>query len=312
VWHFIGLNLEERGVENFGSGMCEGEGVRWIYDVFGDCIVTTRDMVAFAIGLSSNLLWICSAVPQIYQNCVTKRVRGQHPFFIGALLMGDILSLIGILLTHGLANQIITNTLYVILDGTMVTQFVVFNYCCSHEEVMIASGSDPSTDSPKYTDVEAPLNIEPDLTHGDIPAVAVGVSLLAGSGMAFDWGRPYRGDRLVGTIFGWLGCFGYMLSGEPQIHKNIDRQSVDDVSPFYLGLIICGNGTYTLAVMLRSMDPNFLWQQTPFILGSIWPMLADIIVSFQFCYYRRQKRLKQAALDEASEIREPLDPSAAE
>jgi hypothetical protein len=223
--------------------------------------------------------------------------------------MGDILSLIGILLTHGIATQIITNTLYVILDGTMVTQFVFFNYVCGTKDKLTmtpdSSGGDHSAEV-KYTEMEAPLSMDSDIGHAELPVALLGVSAMMGSAAAMDWGRPYRGERLIGTIFGWMGCFGYMLSGEPQIHKNMDRQSVEDVSPFYLGLIVCGNGTYTLAVMLRSLDPDFLWQQAPFLLGSVWPMVADIIVGFQMCYYRRRKRLREQAKEGVAEIIEPL------
>lgn len=205
--------------------------------------------------------------------------------------MGDILSLIGLLITHGLATQIITNTLYVILDGTMFTQFVVYNYCC---------GRNPS-DAEEIIDEtreEDPDDAVPDqifdLDKGSAPSGIAMLSAMAATATAktMDWSTPYNKDNLIGTLFGWCGCIGYMLSGEPQIHKNCDRQSVDDVSPYYLALIISGNATYTIAVMIRSMDPSYLWQQAPWIIGSIWPMCADIVVCFQMCYYRRKKLLE--------------------
>jgi uncharacterized protein with PQ loop repeat len=261
--------------------MCEGHAIEWIYDLFGDCIITPRDKTSFAIGLSSNFLWVCSAIPQIYQNFRTKRVKGQHPFFIGALLLGDIFSLIGILITHGLATQIITNTLYVILDGTMFAQFVIFNYIYQNADAVSLPNREGACDS----------TLLPSADTGsvpELPSTAIILGAMAVTANAeMDWKSPYEGEKLIGTVFGWLGCIGYMLSGEPQIHKNMDRKSVDDVSPYYLALIIAGNGTYTLAVMMRKVDMSFWWAQAPWLLGSIWPMCADIIVACQMCYYGR-------------------------
>lgn len=276
--------------------MCDSGSIEWIYDLFGDCISTTRDKISFAVGLSSNFLWICSAIPQIYQNCVTKKVTGQHPFFIGALLMGDILSLIGLLITHGLATQIITNSLYVLLDGIMFTQYVVFNYCCKGDysdakEIMDESDENGMVEEERIFQLE---------NECAAPSGIAMLSAMAATATAMDWSTPYNKENLIGTIFGWCGCMGYMLSGEPQIHKNCDRQSVEDVSPYYLGLIISGNATYTIAVCIRSMDPSFLWQQAPWIIGSIWPMCADIVVCFQMCYYRRKQARQEEVISEYS------------
>lgn len=254
--------------------MCEPGYVKWIHSAFDDCIVTPRDMISFAVGLLSNFLWIVSAAPQITKNFRMKKVEGQSPCFFGFLLLGDILSLAGILLAGGIATQIITQSLYVFLDGVMFLQYLYYNYvrrkikeddltAKTEEEIIEFT---PDSSGPSYTGL---------LTALMVNTVSA----------ACDYSAPYKGKELIGTIFGWLGCIEYCTSGSPQIRKNHARKKVSNISPIYIAFVIGGNGTYVLAVVIRSLDPSFLWQQAPWIIGSLGPMISDSIIAIQMCIY---------------------------
>ena len=108
--------------------MCEPGAVHWIEVAFGECVITARDKWSFIIGMLSNLMWIVSSAPQIYQNCKTKRVDGISPFLFSLLETGNILSLIGVIITHGLITQIITAVIYALLDGIMFSQYIYLKY----------------------------------------------------------------------------------------------------------------------------------------------------------------------------------------
>ena len=48
--------------------MCDPGAVKWIETAFGECVITTTDKWSFIVGMLSNLCWIVSSAPQIYQN----------------------------------------------------------------------------------------------------------------------------------------------------------------------------------------------------------------------------------------------------
>ena len=108
--------------------MCEPGAIRWIEVAFNDCIVTSRDKVSFAVGLISNVVFLVSAVPQIVMNFKTKSVDGQSILFLLLLLIGSVFNLVGVLVTKGLITQILTGIFYVLSDGILLTQYILYTY----------------------------------------------------------------------------------------------------------------------------------------------------------------------------------------
>lgn len=251
--------------------MCEPGYVEWIKVIFGDCVITVKDKVAFSVGLLSNVLWILSAAPQIRRNFKNKRVDGQSPFFFGLLFCGDVLSLIGLFIIGGIATQIITQSLYCLLDGVMFSQFIYYNYIKKKKQETLL-GCDSVTSLNSLQDSYS------------CPAGAL-LTVMVASANAFDINEPYRGKNLLASIFGWLSCFEYCFSGVPQIIKNHKRKKVSNISPMYIILIIFGEGTYALAVMLRSVDLQYLWQLAPWIIGCFGPLTTDLIIAIQMWKY---------------------------
>jgi len=244
------------------SQPCQTGYIVWIYDVFADCIVTKKERTSFYIGLLSSVIWIISAFPQILTTYKIKKVEGISPFLFSCLFIADIMSLIGNLLTGGIASQILLAALYIVLDGTMYFQFLYYR--------------SKNKTTHKQEDDEEKL----ESSSGNAAII-----LAATTAASIDWSKPYSGSNLVGTLFGWLSAIIYISSRIPQVRLNCKRKHVTDLSPFYFLCTISGNTTYLLSLFIRSTEGNFLWKQAPWITGVVVPLSCDIITAFQMCIY---------------------------
>ena len=257
------------------SQECKGNYIRWIKLVFNECVVTTDDKWSFGVGMLSNVIWLVCSLPQIIQNCQTKVVEGQSPFFFSLIFTANVVSYIGLLINGGLITQYLTSAIYVILDGILFLQYIIYSYCCKQNV------SPTQNESPENEDV-----IIPSSPSAMPMSVAGGTALLAATAVSkIDYSAPYKKDTIVGTIFGWIGTVIYIISRIPQASKNCSDKKVRDLSPFYVFLSICGNITYALSIFIKSMDGTFLWGQLPWIVGCFGPMLFDFIFLFQMCIY---------------------------
>lgn len=261
------------------NSTCTGDYIEWIYIAFGDCVSTVRDKVSFSIGMVSNCLWLICSLPQIYHNFRTKHVDGQSPFYFSIMVCADSMSLIGAIITHALATQIVTGFIYVTVDIILVTQFTLYGGwpCQQRKKRLLDDNTYQNADG--YTDSVNPSAV-----------LAAGLVV----GCAFDWGFPYRGEYLYGSITGWIGTSLYLFSRVTQLIKNLERKYITDFSPIYVALIISANATYSLSVFIKSLDPSYLWRQCPWIVGSLGPMCFDIFTSMQMCYYGRTPPNKMA------------------
>jgi uncharacterized protein with PQ loop repeat len=260
--------------------MCDPGALTWAESVFGECIVTPLDKLSFAVGLLSNVICLTSSLPQVILNFRRKRVEGQSPFFFGLLLTGSCLSLVGIIVTKGLITQMLQSIVYVLLDGVLFSQFIAYKY--------ILKTNDPDSN-------ETPESEKKDAPPPPIPIVIAG---MAAHAAAADLGTPYRGDQLIWTLFGWSGTVIFIAARFPQLVKNYKAKAVHNLSILYVSMMIAGNLTYTLSVLLRSVAMDYLWKQAPFLIGVLGPTVCDFILLFQKWMYSR---------NEPSSIREEED-----
>lgn len=266
--------------------MCDEGAIKWIEDVFDDCIITARDKWSFAIGLISTVIFLVSSIPQIVLNFKEKKVDGQSPFFFSLLFCGSASNLIGVLITHGLITQIIQGVCYCLLDGILFGQFIVYKY-------IIKTNRDEECE---LTYDDSQLGSDDINDSGNPSTGALATAALISTGSATDWARPYQKDQIVGSIFGWIATVIFTVSRLPQIIQNAKQQAVDNLSPFYFILSISGNFTYSFSVFLRSLESNYLWKQAPFLAGSIGPLACDLIVLIQMLYYKGKNKNKKATL----------------
>ena len=252
--------------------MCEN-GIKWIYDAFDDCIVTTTDKISFSVGLFSVIVWLFSAFPEIYTIYKTKNVEGISPFLFSFLVCADTMSLIGNILNGGLVTQIITCILYVSCDATCL--FMYLYYKCIKSKC-----SSPKTSSSiisKDDSIEIPL-IQ---TTTVLTSALLGVAATA----AVDYGLPYRGRGFWGQFFGWASACICISSRIPQVYLNFKRKFVSNLSPYYFLCTILGNVSYFLSLLIRNPSAQFMWKEAPWIVECLGPLTCDIITAFQFCIY---------------------------
>lgn len=284
--------------------MCDPGAIKWIEDAFGECIITARDKWSFGVGMVSNLMWIISSSPQIYQNCKTRRVDGQSPFLFSFLLLGNVLSLIGVIITHGLLTQIITSILYCLLDGIMYAQFIYYRYI---KKTHLQDQNIKELPSEPVDEMGDPIQNEefpgPDFDNKRQTEV-LGLAALVSGASATDWISPYQKDQLVGTLFGWAGGAIYLSSRIPQMMKNFKNRKVIDLSPVYVAFTIFGNLTYVLSVFIRDFSSNYLWKQAPFIFGAVGPMSCDVIFTIQMCVFGIQTGPTESKEPSLSKIEE--------
>lgn len=252
--------------------VCPSGAIGWIETVFGDCVVTARDKWSFWVGMFSNLIWLVSSTPQYIQNCKTKKVDGQSPFYFSLLFTGNVCSLVGLLVNGGLATQIIQAIIYVILDGILFGQYLYYRfvyYGCCHDHLK---------------DLEDGQEIQND-ENDDLDAIG-GVAV-AGVAAAVDYAYPYSGTQLIGTLFGWVSSTIYICSRIPQLRKNFKTKMVKDVNPLYLAFAVAGNATYLISIWIKDLSAQYNWNQMPWIIGAGFPMACDITALIQMAIFGR-------------------------
>jgi uncharacterized protein with PQ loop repeat len=244
--------------------MSDPDAIQWVAAIFGDCIVTTLDKISFAVGILSNVIFLISSTPQIVLNCRHKKVDGQSPFFLTLSFTGSSLNLVGVIITRGLITQFLTAICYVLLDGCLLCQFILYKYILKK----------PGVSKPQAKCDHPPLPL-------GLAAIIAPVSASAESH------NPYSGTAIIGMLFGWAGACIFTASRIPQILKNRAARCIRDLSLHFILMIFLGNLTYVASVLLRGVEASYIWKQAPFLTGAVGPMLCDVVLLFQLCTYPR-------------------------
>ena len=244
---------------------CQPGYVKWIYELLNTCISTPKEKWSFFFGICTSVFSNIAAIPQMFTSYRTKRVEGISPFLFSLTLLADIFGLIGNLNSHILINQLLCSAFAVITDGCLWIQFMYYRYFFRHKE---------KQEQVEYTGFSATDD-----------SLRVGTFLLAGTATAINYWFPYQGELLIGSIFGWLSAICYTYSRIPQVILNYNNKFVRDISPLFLSCAIAGNSTYAISVFLWSIDLQYLWNQLPWLVGVIGPLLFDLIAVFQMLYF---------------------------
>lgn len=280
--------------------MCDPGYVKWMKDAFDMCVVTNKELWSFWMSMISNVLWIVSAIPQIVKYCRTGDVTGVSPFFFTLIMIGDLFSVVGCFLSGGLITLAITYILYTVLDGTCVVQY--FYYTIKNKlKNKNSNDNDDDLEELKEIDMNGP---DPG-TLAVIPAVAMAAA------SEVDFAAVYSGTELIGTIMGWIGSCIFIASRLPQLISNQKNKDPGGLTPIFFVITIFANGTTVISILLRSIEPQFLWDQLPFAIGAAIPMICDITMLIQFFAFgglRRMKDNKATEEVEEEDSEERADP----
>lgn len=253
---------------------CKGHYIKWIYDIFGDCIVSTREKIGFGIGLSSTFIWMWAQIPQMVMNYKNKATEGISPGFLLLLVTGDLSNFIGIVLTHGLATQYFTSAWFLISDFFVTVQYVYYTYI------------KPRCIQKKHDSSMASLDQKENHLVPAIPLL-VAVSQSVSSTPS----GPYKPPALYGTILGWVSATCYIASRMPQIIKNFKRKKTEGLSPYFFITAFLGNTTYGISIFLKNSSWDYIWSQFPWLVGSLGILFFDFTIIAQFFIFKSKKEI---------------------
>ncbi|KAJ3451230.1 lysosomal amino acid transporter [Anaeramoeba flamelloides] len=304
-----------------------------ISQLFGDCIWSTKDYVSFFVGLSSILCWLVAQLPQILLNFRTKRADSLSFYFLTEWLLGDITNLVGCLLTDQLPPQVATAIYFLFIDFTLFLQYIWYGRRKMKEkdDEKNEKNEKPLVDMQTICDLDIKnTDIEFDQTHNNESE-----ELLSGSGVSMNsilaiigfgsitylgistlvnnYASPSSFDATqrnilatndevkawTGKIFGWVSGVLYLISRIPQIFKNFKRKSTIGLSLQMFIAAIFGNVAYSLGILLRSVEWDFLKPKLPWLIGSLGTCGFDLIILTQFIIYTKlAKKLEESPKDE--------------
>ncbi|XP_017266695.1 lysosomal amino acid transporter 1 homolog [Kryptolebias marmoratus] len=280
---------------NFGWGssgnftsLCPN-GSKWVWEGLGECAQDGRDMASVFLGLLSIVCFLVSSFPQYYSSWKTGNMDSALSiWFLLLWLGGDSCNLVGSYLADQLPLQKYTAIYYVCADLVMLgmyTYYKIKHKMTQRRTVLYA------------VSMFCILGFTSSLAHlqgfGSEPEMSSGFrsrSLLS----ATDVGsiKPFTKKEIVGFAIGSLSSVLYLCSRLPQMYTNFKRKSTEGVSYFLFALVILGNTTYGLSILLKNPDPgedesSYMVHHLPWLIGSLGTLTFDLIISLQFLIYRK-------------------------
>lgn len=261
---------------------CSGNYIKWIYELFGECISTTKEKIGFGFGFASTIIWMYAQFPQIHLNFRRHSAEGLSVGFLALLIAGDVANLLGLIITGGLLTQKLSSIWYLIADIACISQACYYNWirprCCrksNENQVLLAAADENGNDAL----LAIPL------------LFAMGDSKLL-SEESID---PYKSPHLYGMILGWISAVAYLSSRLPQIIKNFRRKKTEGVSCQFFVTAVLGNTSYGLSIFLKDHHWPYIWRQFPWLVGSLGVLVFDFLLILQFLFYDYRKRSKDVS-----------------
>ncbi|XP_022608898.1 lysosomal amino acid transporter 1 homolog isoform X1 [Seriola dumerili] len=290
-------------VEGNFTSLCPN-GSKWVWEGLGECAQDARDMASIYLGLLSILCFMVSSLPQYYSSCRTGNMDSALSiWFLLLWLGGDSCNLVGSFLADQLPLQTYTAVYYVIADLLMLGMYLYYkmkNKMAESRRVLHVVG------------VACVLGFTANLAHipglgtqQEIPSGFRGRSLLSTSDSSSV--KAFTPKEIIGFSIGSVSSVLYLCSRLPQMYTNFKRKSTEGVSYFLFALVILGNTTYGLSVLLKNPDEgqgekSYLIHHLPWLIGSLGTLTLDLIISIQFVIYRKAPVEVGSGYDETSPL----------
>ncbi|KAI5095314.1 lysosomal amino acid transporter 1-like [Silurus meridionalis] len=276
---------------NFSS-LCPN-GSEWIWSNLGECTQDARDMSSVVLGLLSIACFIVSSFPQYYSSC--KKGNMDSALSIWFLLLwlgGDTCNLAGSFLADQLPLQKYTAVYYVLADLLMISMYSYYKMNSMRLEnanrrvlhvagVLCALGVFSSLSQFSFSSA-----------HKYTASGFKGRTLLAVEQLHANSIEPFSTREIIGFTFGSISSLLYLSSRVPQIATNFLRKSTEGVSFFLFALVILGNVTYGLSVLMKrpergQAESSYIVHHLPWLIGSLGTLSLDLVISVQFMIYRK-------------------------
>jgi uncharacterized protein with PQ loop repeat len=273
------------------------DGIHWIWIVFGQCLISTVEIIGFYLGLFSILCWFLVYIPQLYENY--KRGRCDDALSIWFLLfwlMGDSCNLIGCFLTHQFPIQTMTAIYYCTMDLVIIGQWVYY-------DVKNRRNNQDNSDPNITTGADSNGNM------ASLPALVATTTLMTTTAAAS--GPVFADAALAGYIIGLLSTVFYLGSRLPQIIMNFKRGKTDGLSYFTFLLAVIANFAYAFSVLMgpRAEDQayiDFVLDHLPWLTGSLGTVVLDLTILLQCLCLKSYVPYDELTDEEEADEEQPL------
>ncbi|XP_056278947.1 lysosomal amino acid transporter 1 homolog isoform X2 [Pseudoliparis swirei] len=262
----------------------------WVWEGLGECAQDARDMASVYLGLLSIVFFMVSSLPQYYSSCKTGNMdRAISIWFLLLWLAGDTCNLVGSFLADQLPLQTYTAVYYMFADLLMLSMYMYYkisNKMLERSRVLHVVG------------VACVLGFTTSLArlpglgtqHEEVLPGFRGRALLSTADLSPI--KAFTTRAMIGFSIGSVSSVLYLSSRLPQMHTNFKRKSTEGVSYFLFGLVILGNTSYGLSVLLKNPDEgqgekSYIIHHLPWLIGSLGTLLLDLVISLQFLMYRK-------------------------
>ncbi|KAG7274002.1 hypothetical protein CRUP_011184 [Coryphaenoides rupestris] len=263
----------------------------WVWDGLGECAQDARDMASVFLGLFSITCFMASSMPQYYSSCKTGNMdQALSIWFLLLWLGGDTCNLVGSFLADQLPLQTYTAIYYVLADLMILGLYIYY---------MMKNRIDESHRVLNVVGVACVLGLVGNLLP--LPNAALqqepladsfrGRSLLSTPDAETSGIQAFTTKEIIGFSIGSMSSLLYLCSRLPQMYTNYKRKSTEGVSFFLFALVIVGNTTYGLSVLLKNPDrgqgeSSYVIHHLPWLIGSLGTLSLDLGITLQFIMYR--------------------------